>query len=78
MCSGRSLALIHSVSTCGPRVTAGPGPLLTRPLTRLSSALLPPANSYPSFKARKSITSSGKPALISQAESEACSGLLKT
>lgn len=67
MCSGRSSALIQSINTCRPRGTADGGPLPTRPLAGLSSALLPPVNSDSSFKARSNVTSSGKPALISQA-----------
>ena len=49
-----------------PRGTADGGPLPTRLLAGLSSARLPPVNSYSSFKARSNIASSGKPALISQ------------
>lgn len=47
---------------------SSPGPLPGSGPTSAWNALLPPTNSYPSFKARSNITSSGKPSLLSQAE----------
>lgn len=70
--------LHQHLQTPGGQLTpdhSSPGPPRGSVLTLAQIALLPPANSYPSFKARSNIASSGKPSLLSQAALEACSGL---
>lgn len=70
--------LHQHLQTPGGQLTpnhSSPGPPCGSVLTLARIALLPPANSYPSFKTRSNVASSGKPSLLSQAALGACSVL---